>query len=63
MLGDYWEPTKRILILRSFVSGISFGVFLVLTPVLGGLTLFDGLKWSGVGILWIISTLWVFFRM
>ncbi|WP_435070065.1 hypothetical protein [Haloplanus sp. C73] len=63
MLDDYWEPTKRILILLSFISGISFGLFLILTPVLGGLTPFDGLEWTGVGILWILSTFWEFSRM
>jgi len=60
MASSLWELVRGSIILLSFIFGVGWGIFWILTPLLGDLTPFDGLKWTGIGILWILSTFWEF---
>lgn len=58
MMPISWQNAKKVGIWFALISGICWGIFWILTPILGKITPFSGIKWTIIGILWIISTLW-----
>lgn len=58
MSTSHWQVVKSGALALSFIIGLGFGIYLILTSVLGGFTPFNGLKLTGIGVLWVPSMLW-----